>query len=115
MIRVDSGKPRTHLNVQTPTRNLHVQEGSIAMTSLPRETGEVLRLALAMEELGRPDWDAVAELCDGEIRRLNETGLETLVNGLPYQLLEDHDVRRKHFPYGEHQRQRLKAFLQTLG
>lgn len=81
------------------------------MTTLPPETSSIIIQVLELEDKSRPDWDLIGQLCDSEIARLNETGLEDQVNGLPYQFLEDYDIRRKDSVYGDNQRKKIRQLL----
>jgi DNA gyrase/topoisomerase IV subunit A len=74
-------------------------------------TKGVIRDLLEMEEQSRPDWPTIGEICDSEIARINETGLGAKINGLPYQFLEDYDIRRKDSRYGDHQREQVREML----
>ena len=81
------------------------------MNDIPSGTAEAIRDVLFLEEQPHPNWDEIGDICNREISRLNETGLGGVVNGLPYQFLEDHDVRRKDPKYGEWQRAKVRDFL----
>lgn len=81
------------------------------MIDLPAETRDTIIHILELEIQTNPDWDVITAICDAEIARINENGLGAIINGLPYQFLEDSDIRRKDNVYGEHQRSDIRDFL----
>jgi hypothetical protein len=81
------------------------------MDTFPVETRAVITEVLRLEESPPVDWTAVGYLCDSEIERINKSGLGAIVNGVPYQFLEDYDIRRRDYHYAEKQRERIKNLL----
>lgn len=85
------------------------------MYNIPDETISVIRQLLVLEEASTPDWQAIGDMCDAEVSRINESGLGGVVNGLPYQFLEDYDIRRKDDAYGSQQRSKMRNLLGDSG
>jgi hypothetical protein len=77
-------------------------------------TNKVLSELLSLENVTSPDWVLIKNISTEEISRLNETGEGQDVNGIPYQFLEDYDIRQRDAAYGDMQRRRLREYLGLL-